>query len=111
MTTIMPTDDNNNPIPALRLRDGCAHKVNVTGVSSRNGQAFNPGTRVVSLYATGPVYLRFGGAGVVASTSDHFFPAQTYYDVAIGGEEAALTLHLAALRAESDCILYISEKN
>ena len=111
MTTIMPTDENNNPIPALRLRDQCAHKITVAATSARNSVAFNAGTRVVSLFATVPVYLRFGGSGVTATTSDHYFPANVYYDVSIGGEEAAQSLYLAALRADTDGMLYISEKN
>ncbi len=111
MTTIMPTDENNNPIPALRLRDLAAHKITVTATSARNTTAFNTGTRVVSLYATGPVYVRFGGSGVTATTNDHYFPANVYYDIAIGGEESAQTLYVAALRADTDCMLYISEKN
>lgn len=110
MTTILPTDENNNPIPALRLRDGGAHRLTVTATSSRNTVAFNTGTHVISLYATGPVYLRCGGASVTAANTDHYFPAGTYYDIAIGGEEAAQTLYIAALRAETDCTLYISEK-
>lgn len=111
MTTILPTDENNNPIPALRLRDGGAHKITVTATSARNTTAFNTGTRVIGLYATGPVFLRLGSSSVTAAITDHYFPANTYYDIAIGGEEAAQTLYLAALRAETDCILYISEKN
>ncbi len=110
MPTILPTDDNNLPIPALRLRDGGAHKLSVTGTSARNPAAFDAGTRIVSLYATGPVYLRFGGSGVTASAADHYLPAHIYLDLAIGGESAALTAHVAALRAEGDCTLYISEK-
>lgn len=110
MTTILPTDENNNPIPALRLRDGSAHKITVTATSSRNGVAFNTGTRVISLYATAPIYVRCGGSGVTATTNDHYFPANTYYDIAIGGEEAAQTLYIAAIRAETDGMLYISEK-
>jgi hypothetical protein len=110
MSTILPTDENNNPIPALRLRDGAAHKITVTATSARTTTPFNTGTRVVSLYATGPVYVRCGGSGVNATTNDHYFPAHTYYDIAIGGEEAAQTLYIAAIRADTDCMLYISEK-
>jgi hypothetical protein len=110
MPTILPTDDNNNPIPALRFRDGGAHKITVTATSARNAAAFDAGTRVVSLYASAPVYVRFGGSSVSAETTDHYFPGGIYYDVAIGGEGAFQATHVAALRAESDCTLYISEK-
>lgn len=110
MPTILPTDDNNNPIPALRFRDAGAQKVTVSAASARNAVAFDSGTRVITLYATGPVYLRFGGSSVTASATDHYFPGNIYYDIAIGGEEAAQTGYVAALRAETDCALYISER-
>ena len=75
MPTFLPTDDNNNPIPALRLRDGGAHKITVGSAAAKNTMAFDPGTQVVSVYATAPVFLKFGGASVAATTSDHYFPA------------------------------------
>lgn len=110
MPTILPTDENNYPIPALRLLDGGAHKIIVTSASARNAMAFDAETRIVSLYATGPVYLRFGSGSVTATAFDHYFPAHTYYDIAIGGDETKQATHIAALRADTDCILYVSEK-
>jgi hypothetical protein len=110
MPTMLPTDDNNNPIPALRLRENGAHKITVTSVSARNTVPFGAETRVVSLYASAPVYLRFGSASVSATSSDHYLPAGMYCDLAIGGEGTFQTAYVAALRAETDCILYISEK-
>lgn len=110
MPTILPTDENNTPIPALRLRDGGAHKLTVTGTSVRNAVAFDSGTRVVSVYATGPVYLRSGGVSITATVTDHYLPANIYMDIAIGGEEAAQSTYIAALRAEGDCVVYISER-
>src|SRR5690606_23055953 len=85
MTTILPRDAHNHVIPALRLRDGGAHRITASAVSARNTVSFSPETRIVSLYATGPVYLRVGGAAVTAASSDHFFPAGIYYDISIGG--------------------------
>lgn len=110
MPTILPTDDNNYPIPALRLLDGGSHKIIATSSSARNAVGFDPETRIVSLYATAPVYIRFGGSSVTATAFDHYFPGHTYYDVAIGGDETKQASHIAALRAETDCVLYISEK-
>ena len=110
MPTILPTDENNNPLPALRLRDGGAQKINVTASSARNAVAFDADTRVVSLYATSGVYVRFGGAAVTATATDHYFPPNIYYDIAIGGEDANHFNYIAALRADTDCVLYISEK-
>lgn len=110
MTTILPTDDNNHPIPALRLRDGGAHKITVTAASARNAVAFSSGTRVISLYASVPLYIKPGSSGVTATTSDHYLPAGIWCDLAIGGEDAAFSTHIAALRADTDGILYISER-
>jgi hypothetical protein len=111
MSTFLPTDENNNPIPALRLRDLGAHRITITASSARNTTPFNTGTRVVSLFATVPVFVRLGGATVTAATTDHYFPANVYYDIAIGGEESAQTLYIAGIRAETDGFLYISEKH
>lgn len=112
MTTLLPLDADNNPIQALRLRDGGAHSIAVSATSARNTTAFSAETKVISLYATGPVHVRLGGASVTASASDHYFPAGTYYDVAISGgrASAARDTHIAVLRADTNCTLYVSEK-
>ena len=110
MPTILPTDENNNPIPALRLRDGGAQKITVTSSSARNATAFDANTKVISLYATSAVYVRLGGSGVTATSSDHYFPAGVYYDIAIGEEESGHSTYIAAVRVDTDCTLYISEK-
>lgn len=111
MTTLLPTDADNKTIPAVRLRDGAARTLSVTGTSARNSTAFHADTRIISLYATGPVYIRFGTANTVTATSsDHYFPAGIYYDIAIGGGPVAHYGYIAALKADADCTLYISEK-
>ncbi len=110
MPTILPKDAENLPLPALRLKDGGAHTINVSSSSARNSVAFSADTRVISLYATGPIHVKFGGSTVTAAASDHYFPAGVFYDVAIGGGKTGHLTHVAALRADTDCILYISEK-
>jgi hypothetical protein len=110
MPTILPRDAENVPMPALRLKDGGAHSVSVTSTSARNTVAFDSDTKIVSLYATGPVYLKFGGATVSADTDDHYFPDGVYYDVSVGGGKTGHYTHVAAVRASTDCTLYISEK-
>ena len=108
----MPTDDNNHPIPALRLKDGAAHSIAATSVSARNPNAFGADTQIVSIYATVPVFVRFGSSTVTATTSDHYFPAGVYYDLAIGGDGQKQFSNVAVLRAETtDGIVYISEKS
>ena len=112
MTTLLPKDADDNAIPALRLKDGGAHNIAVTALSAKNTLPFDPETKVISLYATGPVYLKLGDSSVTASNTDHFFPAGVYYDIAVsgGGGKAAQDTYLAAIRADTDCTLYISEK-
>jgi hypothetical protein len=110
MSTILPRDDEHKSIPAMRLAESGAHSINAGASSARNASAFNESTRVISLYATGPVYVRFGGSTVTASDSDHYFPGGVYYDMAIGGGKTAHYTHIAAVRADTDCFLYISEK-
>jgi len=110
MPTLLPRDINNNPIPALRLKSGGAHSIAVSASSARNAAAFDEATKVVSVYATVPVYLSFGGSDVTATASDHYYPAGVYYDFAIGSEDTGQFTHLAALRSSSDGTVYISEK-
>ncbi len=110
MTTFLPQDSNDNPIPALRLKDSDAHAIAVSGTSARNSTAFDTDTRVVSLYSTVPVYVVFGDSSVTATTSDHYFPAGVYYDVAIGGEKTKHNTHVAALAVNVSGNLYVSEK-
>ena len=110
MPTILPTDADNNIIPAIRLKGGGAQSIAAGAVSARNAVAFDAETRIISLYATGPVYLNFGDSTVTAAATDHYFPAGIYYDFAIGGGRVAQYTHVAALAADTDCALYISEK-
>lgn len=110
MTTKLPLDSNDNPIPALRLKDGGAHVIATSAASARNSTAFDADTRVISVYATEDVYLNFGDSSVSATTSDHFFPAGVYYDVALGGGATAHDTYVAALRVSTNGQLYISEK-
>ena len=108
--TKLPLDQNDHPIPALRLKDGGAHSISTSVVSARNSTAFNAETRVVSVYATEDSYVRFGGATVTATGSDHFIPAGLYYDFAIGGDGSGHYTHVAALRVTTDGAVYVSEK-
>ena len=110
MSTLLPRDANNVPLPAMRMRNDCAHSITTTSNSARNVSAFNPLTKVISLYATGPVHLRFGSSSVTATSSDHYFPGGIYYDIAIGGDDTGQYSHVAVISANYDCQLFISEK-
>ncbi len=110
MTTLLPQDLNDNPIPALRLKNGGAHSITIGAASARNAVAFDSETRIISIYSDTPVYIAFGGASVNATTSDHYFPANVYYDIAIGGDNSAHYTHMAALQVSQSGAIYISEK-
>lgn len=112
MTTILPTDANENVIPAVRLKSGGSHSISATtAASARNSSAFDADTRIVSLYATEDMYVKFGDSGVSAASTDHFFPKGIYYDFAIGGGKTAQNTHVAARAVSADGTLYVSEKN
>ncbi|PCJ97818.1 MAG: hypothetical protein COA45_09020 [Zetaproteobacteria bacterium] len=110
MTTLLPQDQNDNPIPALRMKSGGAHNITVGASSTRNPTPFNAQTRVISLYTDAAAYIAFGDASVIATTNDHFFPAGIYYDVAIGGDQSAHYTHAAILQVSGSGTMHISEK-
>jgi hypothetical protein len=110
MSTILPTDNNNNPIPAVRLKNGGAHTITSAASAARNASAFNSDTKIISLYATEDVYIKFGASDVVATTSDHFFPKGLYYDLAIGGGDTKQYSHISALRVSANGSVFVSEK-
>lgn len=111
MPTFLPLDVNGHPIPAVRLKDGGAHTItSATAASASNSTAFDSATEIVSLYATTPVYVKFGDSGVTATSSDHYFPANIYYDFAIGGGETKQATHVAVLAVDTDGSVYVSEK-
>ncbi|MEI6985787.1 MAG: hypothetical protein WCK65_06630 [Rhodospirillaceae bacterium] len=109
MSTIQPLDDSGHPIPVLRLKSGGARIASAAAISTRIGP-FAGDIRVIALFATGPVFIRTGDATVVATGTDHFFPEGTYCDVSLGDQRQGRHSHLAVIRAEVDCTLYISEK-
>lgn len=104
-------DANNNPLPALRLKKDGAHSIAASASSARNTAAFDARTKIISVYATVPVYIAMGGADVEADSGDHYYPAGIYYDFAIEGHASAHYTHIAVLRADgTDGTVYISEK-
>lgn len=109
MTTLLPRDDDNIPIQILRLKAGKAHAISVTATSARNATAFDASTRAIAVYATGPCFVRSGGATVVAVATDHYLPGGTYLYFSLGQGKAGRDTHIAAIRASADVTLYISE--
>lgn len=110
MPTFLPKDTNDNAIPALRLKNPGAHAISVGASSARNATGFNADTRVVSLYSDVACYVKFGDNTVAATSSDHYFPAGVYYDIAVGGGDTGHYTNVAVLRVSENGTLYISEK-
>lgn len=110
MTTLLPHDLNDNPIPALRMKNNGAHQITISASSTRNTTAFDENTRIIGIYADASFYMAFGDSSVTATTSDHFFPAGVYYDLSIGGDQSAHHTHIAVLQESGAGTLYISEK-
>ncbi|MCV6599044.1 MAG: hypothetical protein OIF36_00980 [Alphaproteobacteria bacterium] len=111
MPTILPKDDDNNPIPALRLKDGKAHKIIASSTANRNSVPFSFGTKVISLFTTEDIYIEFGDENIVSDTNSHFFPAGVYYDFAINNCKQAKDTHISVLKAgTNNANVYISEK-
>lgn len=110
MPTILPKDAGYNAIQCLRLRAGKAHSVSVAAETARNATAFDSETRVVSVYATGPCFIKSGDSSVTAATTDHYLPAGTLMYLSLGNaDQGGRHDHFAVIRASYDCTLYISE--
>lgn len=112
MTTLLPKDADNNVIPALRLKNGGAHNVASGTTAQRNTTAFDDSTKIISLFATEAVYIKFGESDVVATTNDHYFPAGVYYDIALSGGagKAAQHNYVSVLQVSTAGNVFISEK-
>lgn len=107
--TKMPQDADRYPIPALALRDDGAHAITAAATPARNTNAFNEDTRVVFLYATVPIYIKFGDELVEAAATDHYFPAGIYYGFSIGGGKVGHKTHLSVLQVSGGGTVYVSE--
>lgn len=110
MTTLLPKDADDNPIPAIRLKGSDAHSITTSATTAKNTTAFDSETRIISLYATEDIYVKFGSSSVTATASDHFFPKGIYYDFSVGGGNTTQSTHIAALQVSTAGTLYISEK-
>lgn len=104
----MPLDVRGNPVPALGYLDGGDFVLAITTLSARNAAPFNTQTRVISVYATVPCFIRLGNNTVTATSGDHFIPDGTYLDIAVGPNTK--DRHLAVIHASADGTLYISER-
>ncbi len=116
--TEMIFDNNGTPIPALTMREGGAHAVAFTAIAANNSTAFKDDTVIVSLFSTEPCFIKLSeNSGDNASLSDHYFPANIYYDISLGGrpsegygQKKPNKKYISAIQESSGGTLYISEK-
>lgn len=103
-----PRDADGTPVQALRLRPGGAYALAVGTGSARLGP-FATGTRIINLFATGPIFIRSGDSQVQAATSDHYLPESVYISLSLGGPASQAHTHLAAIAPATGATLYVSE--
>lgn len=109
MSTFLPRDDDHAPIPALRLKPDGAHALPLSAVAVRTAAPFSPRTRVIAVSADVAAFIRTGDAAVAAGPGDHYLPAGTYLYLSLGDRRAGAHRHIAALAAEGDGTLHVSE--
>ncbi|MCW2247113.1 hypothetical protein M2352_002704 [Azospirillum fermentarium] len=108
MSTLMPRDDNDHAIPALRLKPGGAHTLPLDAAPQT--AALDAATRVIGVYATAPARIRTGPAGTTAAAGDHYLPAGVYLYLSLGDGRKGRHTHLSALSAGTDAgTLHLSE--
>jgi hypothetical protein len=104
MSTLLPIDDNGNPIPILGFDYRGTKKLSVGAASTRNTQPIASDIEVVTLIATGRCRFEVGDATVTAdaASSPFLFPGQ-YVDLPLRPGERYI-----AFVAEGDsCDAYI----
>ena len=103
MATLLPLDDNSQPIAILAFRPHGTQKLAV-GTSSVRSAALPADVRVVSLYATGPCRFEVGPANIVADAGNSPFIAAGYYlDLPLDKDER----HVAFIAESGSCSAYV----
>ena len=104
MSTLLPVDDNGNPMGILGFDYRGTKKVSVGLTSSRNPQPIAGDIEVVSIIATGTCRFEVGDATVTAdlSASPFLYPGQ-YLDLPLRPGER----FIAFVAEDAPCSAYI----
>lgn len=103
-------DEDNNYIPVTGLLDSGFHALAATtSTHARNSTGFDAKTRIVWLYATEDMYIKFGGGTVQATNADHIFEKGMKMAFRVGTRQEQLYTHISALAVDTDGTLRISE--
>ena len=108
----LPRDGNNNPIPVLGFRKNTGQILTITSTANTSA-AFSSHVSVITLYSTEACFIELGDANVVANTSNsHFIPGATPYDISLNIQSISdiTPRHISIVRASTDGIAYISER-
>lgn len=103
MTESMHVDQNTNPVPVMRPVNGSDYEITVTGTAAANATAIVE--KVVGLYATEDMFLKFGDDEVVAADDDYdvFLPGGHYREYEMEHDE-----YVSAIQATTGGVLYIN---
>jgi hypothetical protein len=104
MSTLLPIDDNGNPISILGFDYRGTRKLAVSAASTRNAAPIADDIEVVSIIATGFCRFEIGDASVTADleASPFLYPGQ-YLDIPLRRGER----HIAFIAEGADCDAYI----
>jgi hypothetical protein len=104
MSTLLPVDDNGNPIAILGFDYRGTQKLAVTAASTRNATPIAADIDVVSIIATQPCRFEVGDATVTAdpAASPFLYPGQ-YVDIPLRQGER----HIAFVAEGADGDAYI----
>jgi hypothetical protein len=104
MSTLLPVDDNGNPINILGFDYRGTQKLAVGAASTRNATPIAADIEVVSIIATGACRFEVGDETVVAdaAASPFLYPGQ-YLDLPLRYGER----HIAFIAEGSPCDAYI----
>ena len=103
-------DDNGNTAPVFKRRDGLAHN-EILVANDPTLITFDSKTKIVSFWAEGTVFLKFGGAAVVATTNDHALPAGLIdYEPLTNNNGEIIKTHVSVIAPEGT-IFHLSERD
>lgn len=102
-------DENHHPVPVFRRRAGLAHNVEVAAGNASLIE-FDSKTTIVSFWAEGTVYLKFGDENIIATADDHALPAGVVdYEPLIDQALKKVATHVSVY-SEDGVNFYLSER-
>ena len=106
-----PKDDANVAIPVLSLKFNGGQQI-TSGADSQRSTAFEPTTKVITVYATEDIFVEIGDDSVEANQStSHYIPSGIPYDLALGTDlNERQERFLAVIQVSTSGTVYVSER-